>query len=165
MGGGFARYSVDEKWFAPHFEKMLYDNGQLISLYSKAYQATKTERCREVVYESIDFVQRELTSPDFGFYAALDADSEGEEGNFYIWSEGEIDQILGEDADIIKEYYKVTSDGNWERGKNILHTSNAVDEFALEKGLKVEEVRKTPGYGEKEIIESEVRSGKTWSGQ
>jgi uncharacterized protein YyaL (SSP411 family) len=156
IGGGFARYSVDEKWFAPHFEKMLYDNGQLISLYSRVYQATKTERFKEVVYESIEFVKRELTSPDFGFYAALDADSEGEEGNFYIWSEKEVDQILGEDADIIKKYYNITSEGNWERGKNILYTSNSLDEFALEKGIESEEAQNALARAKKKLLK--VRS-------
>jgi len=143
IGGGFARYSVDEKWFAPHFEKMLYDNGQLISLYSRAYQLTKAEQFRDVVYDSIDFVRRELTSPEGGFYAALDADSEGEEGNYYIWSEQEIDEILGGDADIIKKYYHINSGGNWERGKNILHTSGSIEEFASEQKINVSAFKQT----------------------
>ncbi len=138
IGGGFARYSVDDKWFAPHFEKMLYDNGQLISLYSMAYQVTKNERFKEVVYESIEFIKRELTSPEFGFYSALDADSEGEEGNFYIWEEQEIDQALGEDSDMIKAYYQVTSTGNWERGKNILHTKGTAGQFTSDKRMEVD---------------------------
>jgi uncharacterized protein len=123
IGGGFARYSVDAEWFAPHFEKMLYDNGQLISLYSEAYSLTKNPSYKKVVYESIDFVKRELTSPEFGFYAALDADSEGVEGKFYVWTEKEFDEIFDneEDRKLAKIYFNVTADGNWEHGVNILH--------------------------------------------
>ena len=135
VGGGFARYSVDERWFAPHFEKMLYDNGQLISLYSMAYQATHDEKFREVVYQSVGFIERELTNPDYGFYSALDADSEGEEGNFYIWRSDEMDAVLGEDAEIIKKYFNVTESGNWERGMNILHTSGLLKDFCEQAGV------------------------------
>lgn len=130
IGGGFARYSVDARWFAPHFEKMLYDNAQLISLYSMAYQVKQDARFREVVYETIGFVRRELTSTSYGFYAALDADSEGEEGNFYIWKEDELDELLGADSEIIKKYYNVQQYGNWERATNILFTTELPDEFA-----------------------------------
>jgi len=139
IGGGFARYSVDEKWFAPHFEKMLYDNAQLISLYSRAWQVFKNPRYRKVVYESIDFLKRELTSPEGGFYSALDADSDGEEGNFYIWSEQELEKVLGKDAAIIKEYYNTTRVGNWERGKNILFTKESEMEFARNNSLDIEQ--------------------------
>lgn len=138
IGGGFARYSVDEKWFAPHFEKMLYDNGQLISLYSIAYKIDKNERFREVVYESIAFVRRELMSPEYGFYAALDADTEGEEGNYYIWGEPELDQILGPNAGLIKSYFNTQADGNWERGFNILFTDKSSEEYAKEQDLSLE---------------------------
>jgi uncharacterized protein len=136
VGGGFARYSVDDHWFAPHFEKMLYDNGQLISLYSMAYQATRDEKFREVVYQSVEFIERELTSPDYGFYSALDADSEGEEGNFYIWSSEELDSLLGDDAEIIKSYFNVSDSGNWERGMNILNTSGLVSDFCKHNDLE-----------------------------
>jgi len=135
VGGGFARYSVDEKWFAPHFEKMLYDNAQLISLYARAWQVYKKPRYKEVVYESIAFVKRELTSPNGGFYSALDADSDGEEGNFYIWSEAELETALGSDATLIKNYYNTTPIGNWERGKNILFTQVNNMEFVRNHGL------------------------------
>ena len=139
IGGGFARYTVDERWFAPHFEKMLYDNGQLISLYALAYKAAKNERFKEIVYESIEFVKRELTSPDYGFFSALDADSEGEEGNYYIWKADELDAILGRDEEIIKKYYQVKAEGNWERGLNILHVDQSPAEFAAEHGIAAEE--------------------------
>jgi len=139
IGGGFARYSVDEHWFAPHFEKMLYDNGQLISLYSMAYQVEKAERFREVVYESIEFIKRELMSPEYGFYSALDADSEGEEGNYYVWNESELDRVLNDDSALIKSYYNTKSTGNWERGLNILHVTQVPGEFAAENGFSNEE--------------------------
>ncbi len=136
LGGGFARYSVDERWFAPHFEKMLYDNAQLISLYAMGYQVSKDVRSKEVVFESIDFVQRELTSPEHGFYCALDADSEGEEGNYYVWSEEELDEILGYQSELFKKFYQVTYTGNWERGMNILHSVQSPGQFAKENGLE-----------------------------
>ncbi len=138
IGGGFARYSVDEKWFAPHFEKMLYDNAQLIALYARAWQVFKKPRYKEVVYECVAFVKRELSSPEGGFYSALDADSDGEEGNFYVWTGHELDAALGKDADLIKEYYNTTSTGNWERGKNILFTQVNDMEFARNHGLDEE---------------------------
>lgn len=123
IGGGFARYSVDSEWFAPHFEKMLYDNGQLVSLYSEAYSVTKNHLYKKVVYQTIDFIKRELTSSEFGFYAALDADSEGIEGKFYVWTETEFDEVFDneEDRKLAKKYFNVTADGNWEHGVNILY--------------------------------------------
>lgn len=123
IGGGFARYSVDAEWFAPHFEKMLYDNGQLISLYSEAYSLTKSELYKQLLYETIAFVKRELTSPEFGFYSALDADSEGIEGKFYVWTAKEFDEVFENEIDrnLARQYFNITSEGNWEHGFNILH--------------------------------------------
>ena len=141
LGGGFARYSVDERWLAPHFEKMLYDNAQLVSLYSQAYQVTGEGLFQDVVYETVDFVERELTSPEHGFYSALDADSEGEEGKFYVWSAEEIDEVLGDDASWFKDYFNVRRDGNWERGKNIFHRTMEADAFAKERGMEPMEFR------------------------
>ena len=119
IGGGFSRYATDSKWHAPHFEKMLYDNGQLVSLYSQAFQVTKDPLYKKVVYETLDFVQRELTSPEHGFYSSLDADSEGEEGKFYVWTEDEIKEILKDEALLFIDHYGITTQGNWEDGKNI----------------------------------------------
>lgn len=119
IGGGFARYSTDSQWFVPHFEKMLYDNAQLIRLYSTAYQITSNELFKTVVYESITFISNELANPEGGFYAALDADSEGEEGKFYVWKKSEIDQILGEEAEAFCSYFNILETGNWEHGINI----------------------------------------------
>lgn len=129
LGGGFARYSVDEKWHVPHFEKMLYDNAQLISLYSKAFKITGSKRYREIVHQTIEFVKSELLSQEGGFYSALDADSEGVEGKYYTWSEMEIDKVLGSDSGLFKKYYKVTTPGNWE-GTNILLTGFSAEELA-----------------------------------
>ncbi|MEO8822289.1 MAG: thioredoxin domain-containing protein [Ginsengibacter sp.] len=120
VGGGFSRYSTDQSWHAPHFEKMLYDNAQLVSLYSHAFQVTGNLKYKRIVYETIDFVNRELTSPEGGFYSSLDADSEGKEGKFYVWTKEEIKSILGKDAELFNEYFGVTDQGNWEAGENIL---------------------------------------------
>jgi len=120
VGGGFARYSVDEYWKVPHFEKMLYDNAQLLSLYSNAYRLTKKPLYKQVVEETIGFLERELSLAEGGFYSALDADSEGVEGKFYVWEKEGVDQLLGDDSPIFSEYYEVSEKANWEEG-NILH--------------------------------------------
>jgi len=119
VGGGFARYSVDADWEIPHFEKMLYDNAQLMSLYSEAYQVTENPRYKEVVDETYVFIERELSDESGGWYSALDADSEGEEGKFYIWGYDELKRILGADFDAFLKVYEVTPAGNFE-GKNNL---------------------------------------------
>lgn len=119
VGGGFSRYATDSLWHAPHFEKMLYDNAQLVSLYSHAFQLTGNPLYKKIVYETIDFVKRELTSPDDGFYSSLDADSEGKEGKFYVWRKEEIQNILGNDAALFCDYFGITESGNWESGENI----------------------------------------------
>lgn len=134
LGGGFARYSTDDIWKIPHFEKMLYDNAQLVSLYSKAWQATGKEDYKRVVEETLGFISKELTSPEGGFYSSLDADSEGEEGKFYTWTKQEIEEILGNQATAFETYYNITERGNWEHGKNALHRD--IDIEALAKKLK-----------------------------
>jgi uncharacterized protein YyaL (SSP411 family) len=141
IGGGFARYSVDAEWFAPHFEKMLYDNGQLVSLYSEAYSLTKNQLYKDIVYETIAFVKRELTSEEYGFYSALDADSEGVEGRYYVWTEKEFDEVFDNDDDKIKakKYFQISAEGNWEHGLNILHLYTSTEE--LGDGLGHEEVQ------------------------
>ena len=145
IGGGFARYSIDMHWKVPHFEKMLYDNAQLVSLYSYAYQATQNPSYKKVVYETLEFVERELTSPEIpgsgcGFYSSLDADSEGQEGKYYLWTKKEIQQILGSDARLIIDYYNVTDKGNWENGQNILHRLKTDEAFADSKKISLEEL-------------------------
>ncbi len=135
VGGGFARYSVDAEWFAPHFEKMLYDNGQLLSVYAEAYTLTQEVLYQRVINETVSFVSRELTSEEGGFYSALDADSEGEEGRFYTWTYEEIKNVLGQEADLVIDYFGVTEAGNWENGRNILHKRKSNDAFAQRYGL------------------------------
>jgi uncharacterized protein YyaL (SSP411 family) len=138
IGGGFARYSTDEIWKVPHFEKMLYDNGQLVSLYSNAYKITGDENYKKVVYETLEFIKRELTDTSGGFYSSLDADSEGEEGKYYVWSKKEIADLLGENFELFCDYYSVSSNGNWE-GNNILFI-NQKKEDLLKKYQISEEV-------------------------
>jgi len=127
LGGGFSRYSVDGRWFAPHFEKMLYDNAQLLSLYAEAFRVSPEPMFREVITETITWLQREMRDPQGGFYAALDADSEGIEGKFYTWTDDELDEILGDQAPMMKQYYQATLSGNWEHGRNILYRTGAQD--------------------------------------
>jgi uncharacterized protein len=124
IGGGFARYSVDAHWLVPHFEKMLYDNALLARFGVHLWQAVGDADARRVVEETLDWVAREMTSPAGGFYSTLDADSEGEEGKFYLWSEAELRELLGKDADVLLEYWGVTREGNFE-GSNILHVAQA----------------------------------------
>ncbi|HEY7751516.1 MAG TPA: hypothetical protein VH917_04430, partial [Ignavibacteriaceae bacterium] len=128
IGGGFARYSTDDIWKVPHFEKMLYDNAQLVSLYSNAFKVTKNPRYKKIVFETLEFVQRELTDSSGGFYSSLDADSEGEEGKYYLWTKEEIEKLLGKNSEIFCDYYSVETDGNWE-SKNILFITSDKNEF------------------------------------
>jgi len=145
-GGGFARYSVDDRWFAPHFEKMLYDNGQLLTLYAEAYSLTRSPLYQRTVYQTIDFLNRELSSPEGGFYSALDADSEGEEGKFYTWTTAELRQLLGEDFNWFAELFSITEEGNWEEGhdgihRNILHRTVSDEAFAERQGWNTDELQ------------------------
>ncbi|AFU58231.1 protein of unknown function DUF255 [Candidatus Nitrososphaera gargensis Ga9.2] len=140
LGGGFARYATDQKWLVPHFEKMLYDNALLAQLYSELYQITKAEKYLQITRKTLDFVIREMTHPEGGFYSAQDADSEGEEGKFYVWSKKEIASILGDQAatDIFCEHYGVTEGGNFE-GKNILNVRVPVSSVGLRYGKTPEQ--------------------------
>src|SRR5689334_16309219 len=123
LGGGFARYAVDDRWLVPHFEKMLYDNALLARLGVHLWQATKDAEVRRVVEETIDWALREMTDAGGGFHASLDADSEGHEGKFYVWTRAELDAALGSESALAAEYWGVTASGNFE-GKNILHVPN-----------------------------------------
>ena len=141
VGGGFARYSVDDHWHIPHFEKMLYDNAQLVSLYAEAYVATRKDLYRQVIEETLDFIQRELTSPEGGFYSALDADSEGDEGKFYVWTKEEIDEVAGTDADLVNAFYGTEKEAYWEEGKNVLVTASSFETLAQQFHLKEKEIK------------------------
>jgi len=146
IGGGFARYSTDREWLVPHFEKMLYDNALLVSVISEAYQLTRNERYKEVLEETIGFVQRELMSPEGGFFSALDADSEGDEGKFYVWTYEQVKALLKNDAEIFIDFFGITAEGNWsegsapEKGKNILQIKIPLESFAAEKNIPLEKL-------------------------
>lgn len=155
IGGGFCRYTVDKYWKIPHFEKMLYDNGQLVSLYSHAYQMTQKKEYAVVINNTLEFIQNEMTSKDGGFYSSLNADSEGEEGKFYVWTKDEIFDILEKSAaELICEYYNITDKGNWEGGKNILYTTQNKVEFSEAKGLSVEEFNSILFYANAELFKA-----------
>jgi len=142
LGGGFARYSTDQRWQIPHFEKMLYDNALLTQLYAELYQVSRNKLYLETAEKILGYVIREMTSPSGGFYSAQDADSDGEEGKFYTWSKQEIIHSIGdekEDADIFCEYYGITEAGNFE-GKNILHITKSTEEIARRYGKSLEEI-------------------------
>lgn len=143
IGGGFARYATDTAWRVPHFEKMLYDNAQLVSLYAHAYQATGTPQFKRVIEETLAFVERELTAPDGGFYSSIDADSDGEEGQFYVWTASAIDSLFPEPglAALVTEAFEITEKGNWEEGKNILHRPTGAEMLAAHHSLDTAEVR------------------------
>ncbi len=140
IGGGFSRYSVDKFWKAPHFEKMLYDNAQLVSLYSEGYLKFKNPIYREVVFESLDFIERELLDQTGAFYSALDADSEGEEGKFYVWSKAELESLIKEDFEIFKDYYNINQKGLWEHGRYILLKKESKEEVASKHNIKIKEL-------------------------
>jgi uncharacterized protein YyaL (SSP411 family) len=131
LGGGFARYATDQKWLIPHFEKMLYDNALLSQLYGELYQITKAEPYVQTMCKTLDYVIREMTHPDGGFYSAQDADSEGEEGKFYLWQKNEIESIIGDQtvSDIFCERFGITQGGNFE-GKNILNVRVPISHLA-----------------------------------
>jgi uncharacterized protein YyaL (SSP411 family) len=161
IGGGFARYSVDEIWKVPHFEKMLYDNAQLVSLYSEAYSLTKIPDYKRVVEETLAFVDRELSLDNGGFYSSLDADSEGVEGKFYVWEKPEIEKVLGKDADWFCEYFGVSEKANWEEG-NILMISASKEELAGKLDVSVnefEEKLKNASQNLLSVREKRIRPG------
>jgi uncharacterized protein YyaL (SSP411 family) len=136
LGGGFHRYSTDARWLVPHFEKMLYDNALLALAYLDAWQITSKPRYREVIEETLDWALREMTGPEGAFCSSLDADSEGEEGKFYVWSSSEVESVLGTDAELFSSVYDVSAPGNWE-GKNILHRAKTDEQEARLLGMSV----------------------------
>ena len=139
VGGGWARYSVDEDWFIPHFEKMLYDNGQLLSIYAEAYSLTQNPLYANRIEQTIQWLSHEMRSPDGGFFSALDADSEGIEGKFYIWTEEELKDALGEDFSWFSKLYKISRQGNWEHGYNHLHLTEPVEYAAKTAGIQADD--------------------------
>ena len=136
VGGGFARYSTDSHWKVPHFEKMLYDNAQLVSVYSRAWMTWKDPLYQETVQDTLGFILREMTDASGGFYSSLDADSEGVEGRYYTWETEEFKQILEAHADLLARYYQVGEKGMWEKGRNILLRERSAEKFAQQVGLQ-----------------------------
>ena len=164
LGGGFHRYSVDERWLVPHFEKMLYDNALLARIYLYAYQATRKKRYRDVAEETLEYIIRDMMSPEGGFYSSEDADSEGEEGKFYTWSRAEALKLLdAEDGELFCEYFDVSQGGNFEHGQSILHTPLHLAAFAKKRGLKEPELEKRLNRAKKTLFNARldrIRPGK-----
>lgn len=153
LGGGFHRYSVDAKWLVPHFEKMLYDNALLSGLYLHLYQGTQGSFARRIAEETLDYVVREMTDSSGGFYSSQDADSEGEEGKFFVWSRAEVLNALGEaDGKIFCEYYDATEDGNFE-GKNIFHVAKGIEETAARLAIPVDRLQQVVDLGRKKLFD------------
>ncbi|MFN8606751.1 MAG: aldo/keto reductase [Vulcanimicrobiota bacterium] len=154
LGGGFARYAVDERWMVPHFEKMLYDNAQMAWLYLEGYQATQSPLYKRVARETLDYLLREMCAPEGGFYSSSDAESEGEEGKFYCWTVEEILEVLGEGPGRnFCAFYGVNSQGNWE-GKNVLYVSRPLNQVAAQLGQDAEEFEKELEASRKKLLEA-----------
>jgi uncharacterized protein YyaL (SSP411 family) len=163
IGGGFHRYAVDAIWLVPHFEKMAYDNAQLARLYLDAYRAFKVDRYRDVATETLDYVLREMTGPDGGFYSTQDADSEGEEGKFYVWSLDELVDILGErNARWVAAYFGATKSGNFE-GRNILHTPRAFHHVAAELEISPDDLKTAVEQARPQLLAA--RNKRIWPGR
>ncbi len=142
LAGGISRYSTDQKWHVPHFEKMLYDNARFISLLSALYSLRPDEDYRKSLYECTGFLEKEMAGDDGGFYASIDADSGGEEGQFYTWTAAEIDEAAGDHVELIREYWDIIPGGNWESGKNVLRVRKDPEELAGQFSMSAGNVRK-----------------------
>ncbi len=145
VGGGFARYSVDAKWHIPHFEKMLYDNGQMVSLYANAYLATKNSLYKDIVYRTTQFIERELMNDNGAFYSSLDADSDNEkgeleEGAFYVWKKDELQQLVIKDFELFSDYYNITDNWKWEHDTYNLHRTKSDKEIAKQHDISIDEL-------------------------
>ncbi|TND08193.1 MAG: hypothetical protein FD123_2448 [Bacteroidetes bacterium] len=161
-GGGFARYSTDTLWKVPHFEKMLYDNAQLVSLYAEAYRWLREPLYKDVVYETLDFIERELLSPEGAFYSALDADSEGEEGKFYVWKKDELENLLGPDFPLAADYFNINARGYWEHDNYILLRHEEDAQIAEKHGITTKTLQEKIKAAKKKILDhraARVRPG------
>jgi len=153
LGGGFHRYSVDERWLVPHFEKMLYDNALLAKLLCETYQATGDNFFAQRARETLDYVLREMTHPEGGFYSSQDADSEGEEGKYFLWTPGEVFALLEDRAAaIICEHLGITGAGNFDGEKSVLHVRRSLEDIAHERRMRVEEVEQIVNEGKKVLL-------------
>ncbi|UCC49417.1 MAG: thioredoxin domain-containing protein, partial [Gemmatimonadota bacterium] len=162
IGGGFARYSTDRRWLVPHFEKMLYDNALLPKAYLEGYQVTHDPFFRRVAVQTLDYTLREMTSPEGGFYSSTDADSEGEEGKFFVWTPEQVAELLDEEeARRFNAYYDITLSGNWE-GKSIPNTPRPLASVAEQLGITPEELERTLEHARREVYsarEQRVKAG------
>ena len=156
-GGGFSRYSTDAIWQVPHFEKMLYDNGQLVSLYAHAYQLNKDPYYKQIVEETLTFIEREMLDKSHGFYSSLDADSEGEEGKFYVWTANELKDIWGDNYEVLSEYFTIKENGNWEH-QNILYKTKETKHFLAKFEKTNEELSQIIKLGKAQVMK--VREGR-----
>ena len=157
VGGGFARYSTDREWLVPHFEKMLYDNALLSAVYLEGYQLTGDTYYKRVAHETLDFVLRDMTSSEGGFFSSWDADSEGEEGKYYVWTAEQIEEVLDpQAARCFNSYYDITKAGNWE-GRSIPNTPRAPEVVANELGLSIEELERTIGQARVKVYEARTK--------
>lgn len=162
VGGGFARYSTDARWLVPHFEKMLYDNALLARVYLHAWQLTGQDLYRRIVEETLDWVLREMRHEDGGFYSSMDADSEGEEGKFYVWQKDEIEAVLSpQEAELVIGHYGVSEGGNWE-GKNILHVARPLEDVVAELSMTPDEARETLTRARQKLYDA--RAERVWPG-
>lgn len=153
LGGGFARYSTDNEWLAPHFEKMLYDNALLVITMSEAYRITGSALYADTIRHTLRFVEREMMSEEKAFFSSIDADSEGEEGKYYVWDKEEIESVLQGDAAVFCHYYGITAEGNWER-KNILRVKQSVKEFAAQHKLEPGALEDALAGGRAKLLEA-----------
>ncbi|MGI9551432.1 MAG: thioredoxin domain-containing protein [Aurantibacter sp.] len=162
VGGGFFRYSTDAKWKVPHFEKMLYDNAQAIGLYSKAFKIFKKPEYRDAVMETISFLEREMKNAEGGYYSALDSQSEGEEGKFYVWKEEELKSLLQDDFELFASYYNIAPEAIWEEGNYVLHKSVDDQSFSQKHSISMSELRSSKALWREKLLkarEMKVRPG------
>ncbi len=165
VDGGFSRYSVDERWHVPHFEKMLYDNAQLVQLYSKAYKMTKNDWYKEVVEKTLSFIQKELTDDSGAFYSALDADSENsqgenEEGAYYVWSKEELKELIDEDFELFSSFYNINSTGKWEEEKYVLFRNKSLEDLAETFNISLSELNKKKRFWNSILLEARTKRSK-----
>lgn len=157
LRGGFSRYSTDLQWKVPHFEKMLYDNSQLVSLYCEAYVLTKNELYKEIALETLDFVEQEWLTPEGAFYSAYDADSDGEEGKYYVWNELDLKDLLGEEYPVFSKYYEINDIGYWEHGNYILMRAENLAQILVQFNLSKEALEEKINAC-KNILKQEAKS-------
>ncbi|MGN6164094.1 MAG: thioredoxin domain-containing protein [Flavisolibacter sp.] len=156
IGGGFARYSTDTEWLVPHFEKMLYDNALLVVSFAEAYQLTGNPLYKQVIEQTLSFIERELMDEQGGFYSALDADSEGEEGKYYVWNYEEVKELLNDDAELFCSYFDITSNGNWEE-KNIPWVQTPLNQFTIQKHIEPEVLKRIIQIGREKLLQQRDR--------